>query len=124
MRYLLPVAVTGFHKVHKMLVCLLKGYTEVFYEFALKMLFFIYVYPEINAFIVQVNSSHSSPDNVGTHLFPICLHSFTLLCIERVVNVGWYYGGDDPAGPSEGFSITNGTRLVCIPPALETITWN
>lgn len=115
-----------FHKVHQTLVlCLFKGNTEVFYEFTTKMLFFISVYPRINAFIVQVNSSHGSLDNVGSHLFPICLHSSTFnFVLKRVVNVGWYYRVDDPAGPSEGFSITNGTRLVCIPPALETITWN
>lgn len=90
-----------------------------------KMLFFISVYPRINAFIVQVNSSHGSLDNVAPHHFPFCLHSATFnFVLQRVVNGGWYYGGDDPAGPSEGLSITNETRLVCIPPALETITWN
>lgn len=100
------------------------GTTEVFYEFGTKMLLSISVHPLLNSSIVHVNSSHGSLNNVSPHLFPICLHPLLNFVLKRVVNVGWFYEGDDPAGPSEGFGITNGTRLVCIPQALETITWN
>lgn len=91
---------------------------------AQKMLLSISVHLLLNSSIVHVNSSHGLLDNVSPHLFPICLHPLLNFILKRVVNVGWFYEGDDPAGLSEGFSITNGTRLVCIPQALETITWN
>lgn len=88
-----PVAVTGFHKV-QLVICLLKGTAEVFYEASTKMLFSISI-SKINSSIVHVNSSHGALDNVSCDLFPICLHPLFNFVLKRVVNVGWFYEGDD-----------------------------
>lgn len=72
---------------------------------------------QFNAFIAHVNSSYGSLDDVwAPPSFQPAFHSpsFNVL-LKRDVNVGWYYEGDDPAGSSERFSITNVTRLVRIP---------